>query len=505
VSDWSGPGPGWPSPDRAADEQLARALAAGDDPEILIQLLDRYAGRLYDYCHALLRDREQAADALHDAVLVAYAHVPRLREPDRFRSWLYALVRNESLRRLRDPNRPAERHEAPEVENMFAGAEERARQRETRRLVHSALAGLRGRERESMDLLLRHGLDAQEIAGVLGMEPQQAAALVGEARRRLDDALAAVVIAQTGRQECPGVTAVDPAGELPLPQPTLRKLIQHIHECAVCTERRHRTVSTAGLLQALPVAAMPPDLRGQILTTASDPEYAGHLAAIAHRAEPFDPWGWPLPAERTAQGPGPRQGGAPRLWPALAAAAAILLLAVGAFLVFPGGDEDRTAAGGPTGPGPAAPAPSESPVDPSESPSDSPTPTPTPTLTTPTPTPTLTTPTPTRSRTSSPPAPTRTSRPPVVAGRLAVSGCSMGREEEACSVSVRAVGGTVQWSVVGATGGLNAGGGGTLASGESDSVRVSRPDCDAGGGSVIFSPGGVSAPVSWAPCRRGDG
>ncbi|MFC5751086.1 RNA polymerase sigma factor [Actinomadura rugatobispora] len=507
MSGWSSSG--WPSPDRADDERLARSLAAGNDAEALIQLLDRYAARLYDYCHALLRDQESAAGALHDAVLAAYAHAGRLYDPSLFRGWLYALVRNECLRRLHDPDRPAERFEAPEVEDMFLDADERAQRQETRRLVHNALAGLRGREREALDLLLRHGLDTVEIGGVLGVPSHEAEQLAAEARHRLDGALAAVVIARDGRGDCPAVAALTEGGEWPLPQAVARKVIRHINTCATCTERRHRTVSTAGLLQALPVALMPADLRGRILATATDPAYAGDLASIAYAAEPFDGHGWPLPAERAAAGGGgggggdgePRRSGTPRLWPAIAAAAAVIVLAVGAFMVLPGSSDDRTGAVGPSA-GSSAPGPSESPADPSESPSESPTPTPT--TTSPTPTPTVTTPTPTRTRASRTPTPTRSSSRPSV-GTLSVSGCTIERGERACPITVQAVGGAVNWAVIGRSGGVQAGGGGRLAAGASTTVMASGPGCDGGSGtgSVSFSPGG-SAAVSWE-CRDNDG
>ncbi|MEV4254118.1 sigma-70 family RNA polymerase sigma factor, partial [Spirillospora sp. NPDC049652] len=185
---------GWPTLDRLDDERLARSLARsgahvlsgpppGDatapfpaaDTDALARLVDAYAARLFDYCHALLRDQDQAARALHAALLTAYAHAGRLTDPAAFRAWLYALVRNECVRRLRDPRRPAERREAPEVEDLFLDDAERARRLATRRLVHAALGGLRGPERESLDLLLRHGLDDAEVGAVLDLPPARAA------------------------------------------------------------------------------------------------------------------------------------------------------------------------------------------------------------------------------------------------------------------------------------------------------------------------------------------
>jgi RNA polymerase sigma factor (sigma-70 family) len=293
---------------RADDERLARSLAAENDPSALIQIMDGYAARLYDYCHALLRDQESAAGALHDALVAACAHVSLLVEPDRFRAWLYALARNECIRRLQDPDRPAERHEAPEVEEFFLEEDERAHRFETRQLVHGAQSGLRGREREVLDLMLRHGLDAVEIAGVLGIDAQEASDLTGEAWARLDDALAAALIARTGRDDCPAVAdIVDGLEGWALTPPVLHRLVRHIEACQICTERRVRIAPTERFLQVLPVALMPPDLRGRVLSTTTDPAYSGDLAAIAQRAQPFDAWGWPVPSRADSRKPDRRR------------------------------------------------------------------------------------------------------------------------------------------------------------------------------------------------------
>ncbi|WP_165965232.1 RNA polymerase sigma factor, partial [Actinomadura bangladeshensis] len=363
---------GWPSLDRADDERLARSLAAGD-PSALIQVMDRYAARLYDYCHALLRDQEQAAGALHDALIAAYAHVPVLREPERFRGWLYALVRNECRRRLRDPDRPAARHEAPEVEDGFLDEAELARRQETRRLVHSALSALRGGEREALDLMLRHGLDTFEVGGVLGLGAQEAADLTGAAKAHLDEALAAVHIARTGRGDCPAVAAIADEGGRVLPPQIVRKLVQHVETCRTCGSRRGRAMPAARLLQVLPVAMMPTDLRGHVMATATDAALASDLSYIAHRAGPLDEWGWPYPDDAS-----PVQDSAPgrghrALWPALAAAAAVIVIVAGAFYVMSGGSPTSgTTAQDPSGGASASVVDPSSPPD-SEDPLDSPT------------------------------------------------------------------------------------------------------------------------------------
>ncbi|WP_207401134.1 RNA polymerase sigma factor [Actinomadura roseirufa] len=494
---------GWPSLDRADDERLARTLAGGD-PGALIQVMDRYAARLYDYCHALLRDQESAAGALHDALIAAYAHISVLREPGRFRGWLYALVRAECMRRLHAPDRPAERYEAPEVEDGFLSEGELARRLEARRLVHGALAGLRGRERETLDLMLRHGLDAGEIGGVLGLDAQEAAALATEARARLDDALAAAFVARTGRADCAELAALaGDGGDAPLAPQDVHRIVRHIDLCAICHARAER-VAAARLLQVLPVAMMPTDLRGLVLATATDPALSADLAAIARRAEPFDSWGWPAPGGAVVPDEPDEARRPPRgLWPALAAAAAVILVVTGAFFLMPGSSGDKTGAqADPSGPASSAPDPSDSgtPADPSESP------TPTPTST-PTPTPTLTTPTPTKTPTHrASPTPMRTPPTSAKPGGLVVQGCTI-EKTGGCAIKVTAVGGPVTWSVTGRSANLSAAGGGTLAAGASQVVQATLlGECTPPGGSgtVYFSPRGAANVMITCPAQ-GDG
>ncbi|MCR3739918.1 RNA polymerase sigma factor, sigma-70 family [Actinomadura glauciflava] len=495
---------GWPSLDRADDERLARTLAAGD-PSALIQVMDRYAARLYDYCHALLRDQDQAAGALHDALIAAYAHVPRLREPDRFRGWAYALVRNECMRRLRDPDRPAQRHEAPEVEDGFLDDAELARRQEARRLVHAALSGLRGRERESLDLMLRHGLDADEIGGVLGMDAGRAAELTAEARAFLDDSLAAAYIARLGRDDCPEAAAIADDAGWPLPPPVVDRLVHHIRSCGVCGPRCDRSVSAARLMQVLPVAMMPNDLRGLVMATATDPALAPDRDAVAHAAEPFDDWGWPSMVEQEPVRAAPGGGGGLRgVWAALAAAAAVIVVVAAAYYLMSGSSGKPTAAQGPSDTTSASTVSPSSPEE-SQEPSDTPTPT---RSATPTPTTTSPTPTPTRTRTPSrTPRPTATRTQPKP-GRLSIGTCTIqGPGPGSCTITVRAVGGTATWSVTGASGGLSASGGGTLRSGQAGYARVTGTCTPPGGsGTVSFSTGDVrTVTLSCQPEDGGQG
>lgn len=487
---------GWPSLGRVEDRRLAQALRDGN-ATALAEVYDFYGPRLFDYCHALLGDQDLAADALHDSLIATQQHIGKLREPERFRSWVYAILRNECLRQLADPENPDQRHEAPEQpEDAFLDAEERQRREETRQLVRSALAGMAARHREAIDLSARHDLSAEELAGVLGISSQQATELVAQARDDLDSSLAAAIIARTGRGDCPSVAALVDEHEWPLPPDVCRKLMRHIESCPTCRDRRKRKVSTNRLMQVLPIAAIPSDLRMAVLSLAEASDQHERRTLIAQRAEPFDVWGWPTSLERRLQpARGRRSRRALPLLPILGAAACVLLI-VGAIFLVTSGPGGSNSANNSKVPGDAGADVSPSDLSPSDSVPPSPakkkkhSPSPRPTTHRPAPLPTRTTRRPHPSASPSERPPTHSPAP----GTLVVDSCSMAANDDTCTITLTASGGPVHWAVTGTTGGVSASGGDTtLVKGQSTKVTVSKPDpCSGTSGSVSFSPNGTA-------------
>jgi DNA-directed RNA polymerase specialized sigma24 family protein len=479
---------GWPTIERAEDQWLAQALRSGD-VAATAHLYDVYAVRLFDYCHVLLRDEEAAALTLLDSMIIAQERIGDLTDPRLFRGWLYAVTREECLRRREQSEAPAERRHAAEAGGLETDEA-------TRRLVHSALLVLNGRQREALDLALRHELEPPELAEVMRMPPQDVSVLVAQARHDLDDAFAAVVVATAGREDCPSVSALAGPEGRRLDAETCGKLVRHITNCPICGARGNRKVATTRLLSAMPYAAIPADLRDRVLSVAVDPRFADLRARIAHRAEP--------PAEVEPE-PEPRDTS--RLWPVVVAVTVGVLIIGGILLVLPGSGSQNTSNNQAI-----ASSPGDLPSD-DPSPEDSGAPRPSGSATSPTPTPSgssgtpTATPTPEHSTHGHPQRqPTSAAPPPPgppppaqpMPGTLAVSGCTM-HGSRGCTVTVSAQGGPVNWSVTGTSGGISASGGGSLEAGQSTGVRVTRDASICfgnGSGSVSFS-SGASAFVRW--------
>jgi RNA polymerase sigma factor (sigma-70 family) len=91
---------------RPGDADLA-ILAAAGDVEAMAGLLERYRPSLYAAAIGLLRDRDEALDAVQDTYVTAILRLASLRDPGAVGGWLHAVLRNACLMRLRSARRQA--------------------------------------------------------------------------------------------------------------------------------------------------------------------------------------------------------------------------------------------------------------------------------------------------------------------------------------------------------------------------------------------------------------
>lgn len=360
--------------------QKGHRVATVEDAAIVALLVQRdragfaavyeaYADRLFAYSLSLLHDRDLAADAVHDTFIVATERIGQLRDPDRLRPWLYAIVRNECLRAARMRRRHTALDEMGGGEPMTDETADPGvdlRQEELRRLVWSAADGLNPREREVLELAVRHELDGADLGSAMGVPANHAHALLSRARQQLERALAALIVARTGRRDCAALDALLSDWDGRMSVLIRKRVARHIDRCAVCGERKRRDVSATALLGATPLLAAPAGLRERILGRLGDVQLVGQHSAIATRAGRFAPDGFPIPLDRS------RTVG----WqsPAVAAAAAVALLVSGVFLQGDAADTEQPTRPPVTNPQAAPPQSPESGLDGSPEPSQAPSP-----------------------------------------------------------------------------------------------------------------------------------
>jgi RNA polymerase sigma-70 factor (ECF subfamily) len=190
-------------------EQLAAARRGDDDA--FRRLVEPYRGVLHAHCYRLLGSSQDADDALQETLLRAWRALDRFVERGSFRSWLYTIATNVSLRLIeRRPRRvlPIEYGSTgddglPLLESVWiepypagpmllddeeSAPHARYEQRETLELAFiAALQHLPANQRAA--LILRDGLgfSADEVAQSLGTTAASVASALQRARRAMDE------------------------------------------------------------------------------------------------------------------------------------------------------------------------------------------------------------------------------------------------------------------------------------------------------------------------------
>jgi RNA polymerase sigma-70 factor (ECF subfamily) len=130
----------------------------------------------------MLRNRQNAEDALQDGLLSAYSHLQEFEGRSQFPTWLSRIVINAALMHLRRSRRDViisiDQHDDPQEESLAnrlrdkgANPEEMCAQRERLQSVVQRWQTLQTPCRQAMWLRYIQGLNVREAAEVLGLPP----------------------------------------------------------------------------------------------------------------------------------------------------------------------------------------------------------------------------------------------------------------------------------------------------------------------------------------------
>jgi RNA polymerase sigma-70 factor, ECF subfamily len=197
------------------DRALLAAHVAGD-PEAFTVLVRRHRDRLWAVALRTMRDREEAADALQDALLSAFRNAAGYRGDAAVTTWLHRVVVNACLDRMR---RRAVRPSVPLGETDVPAPSDEHEALERRLDVQAALARLPEPQRVAIVLVDLQDLSVAEAAAYLGVAE-------GTVKSRCSRGRLALARLLTGRQAereeqqegggnlpvAPRVAPADPAG-----------------------------------------------------------------------------------------------------------------------------------------------------------------------------------------------------------------------------------------------------------------------------------------------------
>jgi RNA polymerase sigma factor (sigma-70 family) len=230
----------------SSDERLARLVSRGSERAFAV-LYRRHHQALYRYCLSIVRDEDDAQDALQSAMTRALVAL-RAQERDlAVRPWLFRIAHNEavSVLRRRRPTTPL----AEGLEPADGGVERTLEGRERLATLLADLQALPVRQRSALVMRELSGLSIEEIAGALSTSPGAAKQVLFEARRALHE------FAEGRAMECEQARRSISDGDRRVLRG--RRLRGHLRACAGC-----RDFQVAISLRGADLRALAPPLPG---------------------------------------------------------------------------------------------------------------------------------------------------------------------------------------------------------------------------------------------------
>jgi RNA polymerase sigma factor (sigma-70 family) len=182
-----------------ADEDLIGRIRAGDR-EAYGVLVARYQGHVYGLAVSLVGRWAEAQDIAQETFIRAYAHLDRLRRPERFAAWLRRVAFSVAMNWIR-AHRPERFRrlegrvdlDTLEIPDFTPGPPEVVERRELARVVLAAVAELPSKYRVPLTMFHMDGLSYRKVADFLDIPLGTAQSLVHRARAKLRSALAQYV------------------------------------------------------------------------------------------------------------------------------------------------------------------------------------------------------------------------------------------------------------------------------------------------------------------------
>lgn len=174
-----------------SDAELVGRVLAGE-PDCYQFLVQRHQESLFRVAYSLVLDDDVAADLVQDAFVRAYVNLARCRDPDRFRVWLLATLRNRGLDYLKEKRRGDLSLDTEDVvrraEALGTGTTgDEVERFAMRTALEAALARLSEPLREAFVLRHIEQLSVEDTASVLGTSISAVKMRVHRAREQLQD------------------------------------------------------------------------------------------------------------------------------------------------------------------------------------------------------------------------------------------------------------------------------------------------------------------------------
>ncbi len=168
---------------RSSDESLVHLIAECGSEEALALILDRYRERIYRTALKVTNNHNDAEDVVQEVSLTIYRKAHSFRTDSKFSTWLYRLVTNEAISRLRKIKRERTvslddfmprfeddgHHAERPVVDWSQEVEKKVAEKEIQAIIEKAMQQLSPTDRTVVVLSEIEELTNPEIGKVLGL------------------------------------------------------------------------------------------------------------------------------------------------------------------------------------------------------------------------------------------------------------------------------------------------------------------------------------------------
>jgi RNA polymerase sigma-70 factor (ECF subfamily) len=181
-------------PDAFWQDPVERAKS---DPAAFGQLYDRYAGQIYRFVRARVRDDGLAEDITAEVFLSALGHIKGYQDQGRpFSCWLYRIAVNAVASHYRSQRSSLPLDEHLDLVSPLLDPLDEVVGRERIRAVWQAVDRLPAQQRAAMILKFSEDMTMEEVGAVLGKSRAAAKLLIYRAMQRLRRELAPSAVAE---------------------------------------------------------------------------------------------------------------------------------------------------------------------------------------------------------------------------------------------------------------------------------------------------------------------
>ncbi|MFC1714048.1 sigma-70 family RNA polymerase sigma factor [Candidatus Poribacteria bacterium] len=185
------------------DEVIVARCLAGDQAAFAF-LVNKYKGAVHGYAYLKVHDYQDAQDIVQEVFIKAYKKLAQLKWPHRFQSWLYTIAANECKLWLRGNSKEREQEvplEDVPVENLDELAVRNHSDEDIELTVRNAMETLPHNSQLALSLYYMSDLSTKEVAGFMGISPNNVGVILHRARKQLGERLEKMIGKQLKKEK----------------------------------------------------------------------------------------------------------------------------------------------------------------------------------------------------------------------------------------------------------------------------------------------------------------